>query len=167
MFEVYRTLKCMEDYICVYALVNTHTNGCGHLVKYLSVKITLSCIKKDPWYIHGHCLVLTPPSQHRRLHLVQALHNACRSLHSMPPVVCILSFSHESQNCSFNKLPLLPPSHCSHHYTRSKQSAVKYAAGLFKIGKTRLIQENNNKNILSCCANTAKTPHLLINEEFL
>lgn len=89
---------------------------------------------------------------------VQASHGVCGSSHSMTSVVGIL-ISHESQSCcSFNKLPLLPLSHCFHRYTHSKRNTVKCAAGLFKIGENKKCTENINKNILLCCTNAAKTP---------
>lgn len=133
----------------------THRNDCGHLVKHLSVKIAPCCCITGPLLCSWTSFILKPPLQR---------HNACRSSHSMPAVVCIL-ISHESQSCCFfNKLPLLPRSHCFHYCTCSKQSSVRYAAGLFEIEKK---YKTKKKNIFSWCTNTAKILHVMINVELL
>ena len=113
---------------------------------------------------------LCPQTSHhshstRQVHLVQGSHNACRSLHSMPPAICIL-ISNESQSCcSFNKLPLLPPSLASTTVLSHNRVLSNMLQAYLNL-KNKKYTKTSTKIFSPCCANTAKIPHPLINEEF-
>lgn len=96
-----------QQVLYTYLWNGTHINDCGHLVKHLSVKITLCCVKgtlavsMDIFHLDppapgpgeciwcGHCTMLVDP---------------CTAW-----LLCIL-ISHESQSCCF-----LTSSLCCHH----------------------------------------------------